>query len=141
MNRAARIASVLSFGILCSCTTVRDYPRCYLFRAPESADLSINNRDVDQLLRSAFHVRDFSIGKDTVTVNASLSLHGKLADVWASTGCVNLRRASPELGELNDKWIVASCREYLDALVRKEQSQIPEPPTSIAQRFPNFTCH
>jgi hypothetical protein len=92
-------------------------------------------------LRDALHVQDVAIGKDVVTVSAGSATHRMLITAWPSNGCVNLRREAPEVAEINDKWVVARCGEYLDALLRNQTTSVAQPPTAIAQRFSEFTCH
>ena len=67
--------------------------------------------------------------------------HRQIAEVWPEFGCVNLRRPPPYTGEIDDKWIVARCQEYLEALMKRRQLEKAELPTQIAGRYREFICY
>lgn len=123
------------------CSVVKEYPRCYLFRAPEASDILRTDRDTDALINGAFGVRAMGKGKDVVLVDATPLIHKQLSTVWSSVGCVNLRRQQPATGEIIDKWIVARCQEYIDELVRPERAGSGVSRTDVAGEFDEFTCH
>ncbi|SEA65788.1 hypothetical protein SAMN05216411_11741 [Nitrosospira multiformis] len=137
----SRLLLLSLLGILASCVTVREYPRCYLFRAPNTMDIEVVNRDTKKLLEEALRVENFSIGKDVIVVNALAERHRNLAAVWPSNGCVNLRHPSPETGEMNDKFIVSMCQDFLDELIKRKESSPQVSRAIIAKKYPNFTCH
>lgn len=137
----SRLLFISLFGLLASCATVRDYPRCYLFRAPNTSDIEVADRDTKRLLADAISLEEFSVGKDAIVVNALPDRHRRLATVWSSYGCVNLRRPPPEAGEIHDKWIVSRCQDFLDELLKRDEVTPQIPRTTIANKYPDFTCH
>lgn len=128
-------------GLLSACASVHEYPRCYLFRTPNVQDIDTVNRDTEKLLKDAMRLDDFSIGKDAIVVNTLEYRHRELARVWSVNGCVNLRRASPESGEIHDKWIVSRCQEYMDEMMKRNAFEPRIARTTIADRYRDFTCH
>jgi hypothetical protein len=141
MMLCSRLLFISFVGLLASCATVREYPRCYLFRAPNTADIEVVDRDTKKLLTEALRLDEFSVGKDAIVVNALPNRHRSLAAVWSSNGCVNLRRPSPETGEIHDKWIVSRCQDFLDDLLKRDEVVPQIPRTTIANKYPEFTCH
>ena len=141
MRLAARLFILSMAGLLGACASVREYPRCYLFRAPSVQDIEAVNRDTEKLLKEAMRLDDFSIGKDAVVVHTLDDRHRKLAGVWSVNGCINLRRPPPETGEIHDKWIVARCQEYMDEMIGRNESEPRVARTTIAGRYQDFTCH
>ena len=51
-----RLLLISMVGLLASCATVREYPRCYLFRAPNTADIELADRDTKKLLSEALRL-------------------------------------------------------------------------------------
>lgn len=135
-----RLVSLFLLGILASCTTVRDYPRCYLFRAPNNSDVERVDKDTDELLK-ALGIDEYGTCKDLVIVNTYSAKHRKLVGVWPSSGCINLRRVRPETAAENDKWIVARCQEFLEQVVTWLDAPTPDSRTQIARAYFEFTCH
>lgn len=86
-------------------------------------------------------LKNFSINRDAITVNTFESKHRKLTGVWPTNGCINLRRPLPETGEINDKWVVARCQEYLSELIRRNETVPRIARTTVAGRYRDFTCH
>lgn len=133
---------LLLIVFLGACSTVREYPRCYLFRSPDASDVASTNKNTEVLLEGAFAVSTFGMSKDVVLIDAYPETHKELSVVWSSVGCVNLRREPPATGEMIDKWIVARCQEYLDQLVRPERINNNVSRTDVAKKFArDFTCH
>lgn len=141
MRMVVRLFVLLLVGLLGACTSVREYPRCYLFRAPSAQDIEAVNRDTEKLLRDAMRFDEFSIGKDAIVVNTLEEHHRKLAGVWSANGCINLRRPPPETGEINDKWIVSRCQDYMDEMIRRYEAEPRIAKTTIADKYRDFTCH
>jgi hypothetical protein len=141
MRYARWFAGIVCLGLTASCSTVQDYPRCYLFRAPEERDVQASNGETRELFGGTVRVIDFCLGKDAVAVRAPAAEHKKLAEIWPEFGCVNLRREHPLTAESNDKWIVARCQQYLQQLVALRDKSISDTRTDVAARHPQFTCH
>jgi hypothetical protein len=127
--------------ILTGCISTRDYPRCYLFRAPADQDLTLANGSLQTFFDQALRVNQYALGKDWVVVKTDSQTHGRIANVWPALGCINLRHPPPQTGAINDKWTVARCQEYLEESIRKIRRKNGERPTTIAARFSEFTCH
>lgn len=126
-----------------ACTTVQEYPRCFLFRPPTDQEVTqLNERDRD-LLTDVFSAEEAWAGRDSVYARASPQNQSNISEVWARSGCVNMRREPPFGSEIIDKWIVARCQEFLAEYVenndRNEEERVP--PTEIAARYDEFVCH
>lgn len=141
MNFISPLLVMSLAGLLCACASVHEYPRCYLFRTPSIVDIETADRDTRNLLRDALRLEEFSIGKDSIVVNALDERHRKLAGVWSVNGCINLRRLPPETGEIHDKWIVSRCQEYLDEMIKRNEAEPRIARTTIADKYRDFTCH
>jgi hypothetical protein len=139
MQRSALL--IIACILLPSCVSVKDYPRCFLFRSPQPGDVAEADRSARLLFDQTLHVRRYSLSKDWVSVKADLHTQMGVRTVWPEIGCVNLRREPPFTGEIHDKWIVARCQEYLEQMVAREKSQPPDSRSAIADRFKEFTCH
>lgn len=134
------LSIVLSFS-MAACASVQEYPRCYLFRAPDQEDIKSSNAEVEKLLRNVIHVDEFSLGKDAVGVRASRQKQQELSKIWPEYGCVNLRKPPPAVGEIIDKWVVARCHELIQETLSERNKAAPVQPTKIAEKYKEFTCH
>jgi len=93
------------------------------------------------MLKDILQIHEFWIGKDAVVVKTTNEHHRELAQVWPEIGCINLRRLAPETGEINDKWIVSRCQDYIEEILKRDDSTNKVPRTEIAAKYPDFTCH
>ena len=127
--------------LLSSCSTVQEYPRCFLFRAPTDKELSaINTRD-NKLLADIFSTEKAWTGRDSVYAKALPYQQNNIKNIWHTSGCINMRRSEPLNSEIIDKWIVARCHEYLAEYVANNQNDFPVKPSKIAAKYDEFICH
>lgn len=135
----------MQFGVvlLMGCATVREYPRCYLFRGPAQADVAAANVSASEVLAKLVSPDEFTVTKDGAIVTATNVVHREVGKAWPSTGCVNLRRTPPETAATIDKWIVAACQDYLEELARRQEDEATKRPrTDIVRRYQDtFICH
>lgn len=142
MKKAARRLGTLCLSLaVAGCATARDYPRCYLFQAPQAVDLERVEAEDRRLFEPWVGEGGFASGKDWVTVRAVPATHGRIARIWPGVGCVNLRNKPPLTGDMHDKWIVGLCEQYLEALLARLSGPEPRRGPDVADRFKDFTCH
>ena len=138
----ANIGPLIALSILTAgCSVVREYPRCYLFREPLQSDIDAANATTAEVLRRVVGTSRFALGKDSVAVKATPAQQKRVSSIWPPFGCVNLRRSDPYTGEIIDKWIVARCQDFLGEVLAREPRKLPEPRTTIPQKYDDFTCH
>jgi len=141
VNRWRRLAGIAALMALAGCATTREYPRCYLFRAPSQEELAVANDAIEGLFQKIVRAERFSLAKDWAVLETTSNKHSSVRRLWPEVGCVNLRREEPYNSEPNDKWIVARCQEYLGSLLSRKSVKPPERPTEVAARFNEFACH
>ncbi|MES2826280.1 MAG: hypothetical protein V4732_21985 [Pseudomonadota bacterium] len=90
---------------------------------------------------NALKIKKFAVAKDVVTVESRSDLQFKLEGIWPAYGCVNLRHPPPETGDINDKWVVARCQDFLDEVLKRNSLSKEVPRTNIAGKYVEFTCH
>jgi len=110
-----------------------------LFRSPTAVDAAQADSETKRLLTEALQIDQYAITKDAVTIVAFPWQHSSLNNVWPENGCVNLRHPAPETGDINDKWVVARCQDYLEQVILRHSNDPPKLRTDIAGAFNEFT--
>jgi len=141
MTACGRLISASLVACVAACTTVREYPRCYLLRAPTDADVLAANNDARGILEGVVRTADYSFSKDVVAVRATPIEQERLAEIWPEYGCLNLRRNAPLTADMADKYTVALCQQYLRELVSSDDSETPDRRTQIATKYRILTCN
>ena len=134
--RNLRLLFALTALPVVSCATTEVYPRCYLFREPEAADIAMVQQESLALLDRAVVTRRYSLGKDVVTVTAGPQSHERLRRSWPANACVNLRHPPPNNGEIGDKVTIALCQDYIAEII----SMPAVAPVQVAAKHNKFTC-
>jgi len=124
-----------------SCTHVREYPKCYLFKKPNSGDVSNSNKEISRAIRDTIKTKEIGHTKDSLIVRASSVEHLQLKNIWPAIGCINLRRNPPLTGTINDKWVVARCQEYLADMLNRDKENPPRKRTDVAAAYDEFIAH
>lgn len=141
MSLARRVIALVGSISLCGCMTTREYPRCYLFRAPSPQEIASANEATGAVFTRIARTDRFTLAKDWAVLEATSARHRSMRKLWPELGCVNLRREPPYNSEPNDKWVVARCQEYLESVLDRTSTKAPTRPTEIAAKFDEFACH
>lgn len=114
------------------------YPRCFLFRSPKPADIEAIMSSDTAFVQSLLGDAQFVSNKDQLIILATASTHRQIRPAWPQYACVNLRRSPPFNAEINDKWVVSRCQEYIAEVISQPSgNSIAE----ISAKFDEFSCH
>jgi hypothetical protein len=132
------VVALLALG---GCATTADYPRCYLFRAPDDTDIARVDHETSQVITRAFRPRAYAATRDAVVIEAAPSMQGKIRRAWPAFGCVNLRRPPPWSADIVDKWVVQRCQDYLAKLLQRVDDEDSATRADVASQYYDITCH
>jgi hypothetical protein len=138
----ARVLSVaIMVALLAGCAITVDYPRCYLFRAPDDTDIARVDQETGKAIAGTFRTLSHAVTRDVVAIKAPRWEQAHIRQAWPGLGCVNLRREPPLNAEIVDKWIVQRCQDYVAALLQRAVDRKAVARTSVAEGYTDFICH